>query len=122
MKRVIFCICFFFALFLLNGYSHRMVAQYTAVLTDTLEIARNEAQLQQLPRAAAALESSLSFARRQEPLLALFIRRETFFHLDEILCAALEYAQNDNAEETMAEIARAESQLYELSLLFCRLA
>lgn len=118
MKRLYFCAAIAAAAILLVFGSGALVEGFSDSLCRQLDSTAAAVQQDQLPRAAQLLEQALEQYRHTEHVLAIFIRRESLSRLDETLQAACSYAQNGNAEETLAELARAQSQLYAVRHLF----
>lgn len=118
MKRLIVCGVVLGALLGVVWYSGHCMDDYAAALDGVLQQARQAAQAEQTDAAAQLLQAGIETAREREHRMAFFVRREAFAELDETLQAAWVYAQCGNSEETLAELARAESQLYSMRHLF----
>lgn len=118
MKRLYFCAAIAAAALLLVFGSGALVRRVSDELEQQFGQAREAVLQGDEEQAAAALRQSLEQFQHTEHLLAVFVRRESLARLDETLHAALSYAQSGNGEETLAELARAESQIYAIRHLF----
>ncbi len=121
MKRLIFCGCFFALLAVLSLASGFFVEQYVATVSASLEAASTAAQQERPEVSIEELKLCIAYSREKEHTLALLLHRETLVQLDAVLNAALEYAKSGSITETLAELARAKSQLYGLQHLFSQL-
>lgn len=118
MKRLYVCAAIAIAAILLVWGSSTLVRDFSDSAQRQFDCAAEAVQQGDPDRAAQLLEQSLEEFRSTEHVLAVFIRREALNKLDETIQTALCYARSQNTEETLAELARAQSQLYTIRHLF----
>lgn len=121
MKRIYYCFALLLVLYGIIWYGKYCMDGFQIMNNQTIEGARACLERYDYDEAVLVLSDGVEQLRTQEHRMAIFVRREILAKLEETLCAALCYAQQENKEETFAELARAESQLYSMEHQFSRM-
>lgn len=121
MKRLLFCIALVAGLMGVIIYADRHMERYEQSVTRLIADTRKQIEHGMLDLADESLEGGIERLREKEHIMAIFVRREQLARLEEFLCAARSYALAGNEEETCAELARAESHMYNMKHQFSKL-
>ncbi|MCI2047858.1 MAG: DUF4363 family protein [Faecalibacterium sp.] len=121
MKRIYACIAIAAVIFALAVWGGYAVHHFQTESSQQMDAAAQQITDEDFAGAQATAKAYLQRFRRQEHILSFFLRRDYLASLDVTLCAVQQYAAEENAEEALAEIARANSQIYAMCHLFFRL-
>jgi hypothetical protein len=120
MKRIYACFTILAVIFGLAVWGGFAVRSFKTTMEDSLCGIAQEIP-EDAPKAVALAEDCLQAFRGKEHILSIFIRRDYLANLDVSLCAIQAYAAQGDEKEAMAEIARANSQVYAMCHLFLRM-